>query len=300
MKKQMLRKSLCFLSVMTLAAGMPQLFGCGGPNITLDNQSDTGCDSTNPGIFGDFVDKNLDLRGINAIAGYVSIQAVSCDVTVLVNSGEAIITGSGNRCDGVPSVPARLYLYADTGRSITFDLQSDLIFRGSADGSDLLDLMVTVSGGGQVVFQLADGVEVSFTNGDASNGGTHLFVGMDDADFPTLLFTRGSSSSAGDVNITVGSNSQVSFISPDGVDGHGAIAFDPSNSDVGQMYLNLQDCSSFNIEGHQLDASLNSRFVLTDIVLSVIQGFPTVSIVNGSGEDAAYLRVVNEIGRAHV
>ena len=162
-----------------------------GPTVNWHNLSDTGCGgATNPGVVSSVVDRNIDIIGTNALVNGISVASLTCDIVISVTNGDAIITGSGNHCDGVLTQPASLYLYAAAGRTINFNLVNSLIFSGTASGGVPLDLLVTVSGAGSVFFTLGDGQTVSFAPKDAGSGGTFFVEGSSAANSAFVAFAN--------------------------------------------------------------------------------------------------------------
>jgi hypothetical protein len=301
--KQCLIIALMFVS--TTLFGAP----C-ATTVNWHNLSD-GSSGFSPGVTSDVIDRNIDVIGTNALVNGIHVQALTCDITITVTNGDAVITGSGNRADGVPTNPARLYLFAATGHSITFSLVNDLLFRGTANGPNLLDLLVTVSGGGNVNFFIEGGSNVSFTSLPKS-GGTKFFVAMQNGAFPTVLFSRfqplgslGLADLAGNVGINVGPRSIMSYMAVTPVASGNAtetalVKFDPSNTGAGLMILTLLNGANVDIMGHQLTAvgGLNNpNIMISDINLAVPAGGNAHFIIqnaNSGNGTPACLTVVNE------
>lgn len=118
--------TLAFLVGLSLSSTKITGLPC-ATTVNWHNLSDTGCGpgQTNPGITTNVIDQNIDVQGVNALVEGIHVEARNCDITISVVSGDAVITGSGNRCDGVPTDPARLYLFADVGRTINFVLSNN-------------------------------------------------------------------------------------------------------------------------------------------------------------------------------
>lgn len=279
------KTSLLFMLVFNVA----KMMGMCNPNtpVLWHNLSDVGCGvgQTNPGITADVVDQNIDVIGVNALVDGIQVRAETCDILVTITNADSVITGSGNRCDGVPTGPARLYLFADTGRTITFRLDFDLLFRGTANGAALLDLLVSFSGGGQVIFDLGDDTVVTFGS-EPTSGGTQFLIAMDQADetFENVIFQRQNTNSVADVEVVIGDRSAMTFISEAApFDGNANVLFDPQNEDTGEFILRLEPpCAGLVIAGH-LIPDLDTEFLISDVDFTTIAGLQaTVQIGNPS------------------
>jgi hypothetical protein len=220
---------------------------CSGTVLWHDLSDDGLAGSTNPGITSDVYNQNIDVQGRNALVGGIRVVASTCDVLITITNNDSTITGSGNRADGVTTNSARLYLFADTGHSITFSITQDLIFRGTAtdSGTLLLDLLISVSGSGSVDFQILGDKSVTFTS-LSSTGGTRGYLAMKTTPYPDWTFNRmdgDASDQAANVEIGVGPRSLLGFISENSIASNGGgsdignILFDTTNSGTGRMIL---------------------------------------------------------------
>ncbi|HEX2978242.1 MAG TPA: hypothetical protein VHO47_03945 [Candidatus Babeliales bacterium] len=301
--KRLLIVALIFISKTLVAAPC-------ATTVNWHNLSD-GPGGFSAGVTSDVTDQNIDVIGTNALVNGIHVQAITCDISITVTNGDAVITGSGNRSDGVPTNPARLYLYAATGHSITFSLTNDLLFRGTANGATLLDLLVTVSGGGTVNFFIEGTKHVAFSSIPTS-GGTKFFVAMQNGASPTVLFSRfqplgslGAVDLAGNVEVQVGPRSIMSYMAVTPIAAGGAtetslIKFDPSNTGSGLMILRLLNGANVDIMGHQLTAigGLNNpNILISDINLAVPAGGNAHFIIQNANSGAgtpACLTVINQ------
>lgn len=232
----------------------------------------SGCN--NPGITMDVTDKNIDVIGINALVNGIHVAAIFCDVVISVTNIDSVITGSGNRCDHVITNSARLYLFADEGRKIIFNIVEDLIFRGTQTNGAPLDLMITVSGEGEVVFQIADDENVSFTSDGLGGGGTKFFIIATDSGIATrVTFARTTNTLIEPAGVIVGKNSLITFIAdPFAVFPTGIINFDPidnTTTDVA-FILDIQNGGGVNIAIHVGNNLSTQNFTLADIHLDQV------------------------------
>lgn len=302
------RVHMRFAMLFTLLCAMTLTSHANGPvNTVLWHNLSDGSGGKNPGVTEDVYDENIDIIGVNALVEGIKVVAQNHDIVITVTDGDSVITGSGNRCDGMPTDPARLYLYAAEDRTITFSLCFDLTFRGTANGDDLLDLMVTVSGPGTVQFFIKGDKEVCFTSQETS-GGTQVFVALDE-EKPTLKFQRfhplnalNASEEDLDISVKIGPDSCISYIGENpvanGIQGEfGCIVFDPSNTGTGCTFLRIENCGSLVIFGHWLNASLDSEFTLTNIDLATPAGtlsqFKVENAFSDEGTPAS-LQVLNK------
>lgn len=271
---------LFFYSVQAVVLWHDRNPGDGNPPITMD-------------VFND----DIDIAGVNELSGAIHVVAENRDILVTVTTNDSVLTGDPH------SVP-RLYLFTDVGRTITFELTHDLMFRGTADANGDIDLLVSVTGAGTVEFFIEGDQQVTFTS-LTNTGGAEVYVGMQ-TDGPTLRFRRftnlGPIEQAEDVEIGVGPKSCISYLSTNaiavngGADDTATIAFDPSNVGDGRMILRIDNDSCFVIWGH-LVTSLSTNFTLSDITLSEPAGKLARFVVENSQTGAnatAGLMLVNQ------
>jgi len=306
MRKKFLQGGFSKAILAGLMVVIPSVFAapCAGPTVNWHNLSDTACPAlTSEGVVNNVIDQNIDIIGTNALVGGIHVEARTCDILITVTNGDAVITSTGGRCDGVLSAAARLYLFADVGRTITFRLVDNLEFTGAADGPGIpLDLLVTVTGGGTVIFNIDGGSEVSFTQDSPTTGGTQFYVGMDDTpNDPSVQFRHSLINTTQDFRVVVGPISIMSYIAEVGsTTALGTISFAPSNSNLGNVGANLiiRNTGAVLVGGHALFNGLdNPNLTIADIDLSTPAGGPAefntdASLVTpGSG---AALYIVNE------
>jgi hypothetical protein len=299
MRKNFLLRSLTLAFLVGLGASAPKISGAPCGTTVLWQGSTDGC--TYPGVVNNVIDQNINVIGTVALVEGIHVEARLCDITVSVVTGDAIITGSGNRCDGVPSDPARLYLFAAFGRTINFNLQNSLIFSGTADGATQLDLLVTASGPGTISFTLADGQTVSFAPKDAGSGGTFFIEGMSDAAPGFVAFENSLVNTTGaQAAVIVGARSVITFASQIGdINPGGDLELQTKSTNGGdpRLRLELDNGGSFVIGSHPADLTLPD-FMITDIDFTTQgNGAATFNARNisgtGAGLGAAVLIVNN-------
>lgn len=284
------------LIALALSASKVTAAPC-GTTVNWHNRSDTGCPGqTDPGITQDVVDQNIDVIGLNALAGGISVRALACDITITVTNGDAIITGSGNRCDGVPSAPAELYLFADFGRTINFNLANSLLFSGSADGAIPLDLLITASGNGVIRFTLGDGQSVSFTPKDAGSGGTFFMEGMSSATPGFVAFQNSLVHTTGSpALVIIGPKSLISFISQTGdATASADLEFQSAGTFTEPgLKIIIQDGGAFNVNAYPGDLTL-PNFSIADINFFISAGTsPIVTFRNINGIAGSLVSIIN-------
>jgi hypothetical protein len=300
MKKHPSRFGLLAILACSLL-GISQAVHGVGNTVLWHNLS--GCDS--PGVLNDVFDCDIDVIGVNALVDGIKVAAVNQDILITVTNQDSVITGSGNRCDGVPTGPSRLYLFADVNRTITFQLTWDLVFRGTSDLGLPRDLLITVSGCGTVQFSIEGDNQVCFTSIPGS-GGAQLFVIMDNVcnGSPELRFQR-LDPIAGNINdnieVKVGPKSCISYaarrtVASGTANEEGSIIYDGANTGTGCNILRLENCSCFIIWGHWLTVPSDTEFLLTDIDLAVPAGLEAkFEIANSLGGDVpSSVRLINE------
>lgn len=299
MKKRSLYHISLIFWVVALMIQVETAWGMCGSTVLWHNLSD-GPGGFSPGVVNDVVDQNIDVIGVNALVDGIQVRAETCDILVTVTNGDAVITGSGNRADGEPVGEPRLYLFADTGRTITFRLTDDLLFRGTSDQGELIDLLVSVSGAGEVIFCIEGNESVSFSS-TPTTGGTLVVIGMDDPNNPRLVFKR-LDDGGDNVEVIVGDRSCITYIAETQTEfssEEGCIVFDGSNTGTGCTILRIENNASFVVWGHLLTATggLNTEFLISDIDFAVIAGSQAKLILEnpeaGNGTPA-FLQVINE------
>lgn len=205
MRKKLLFRSLSLAFLATLSLSSPKLFACAGPAVQWNNDLN---------IVASVTDQNINVVGTNALAAPIVVQALTCDITISVVTGDAVITGSATT-----GVAPTLFLFADAGRTITFDLQDSLLFSGTALGATPLALMITVSGEGQVIFDIDGGESVTFGKTEPLVGGTFFFAGLANpvpAD-AAVVFQTNNAAPTLISQVIVGEGSLISFLGQPGI-----------------------------------------------------------------------------------
>lgn len=261
--------------------------------------------TTSPGITADVYNDDIDVIGTNALVDGIAVVASAVDVLITITNGDAVITGSGNRQDGVPTGSARLYLYAATSRTITFSLSADLLFRGTATnvGTSLLDLLISASGGGNIVFSIAGDHTVTFTS-FATTGGALFYVAMNNPEVPDVTFERLLTDAVAvgeDVEVAVGPRSTIGYLSENsiavngGAGDAGVVLFDTTNSGTGRMILRVDNSAQVQIAGRLLDGvGIDAKFQIGDIDVATPAGFSAeFEVRNNTSLSSGSLLVIN-------
>ena len=291
MRKNFLFRSLTLAFLACVGFSAPRIHGMCGTTVNWHNLSDTGCDgSTNNGITANVIDQNIDVIGVNALVGGIHVEALTCDILITITNGDAIITGSGNRCDLALSDFPRLYLFADAGRTITFSLANSLLFSGTADGLTQLDLLITASGTGEIFFNINGGESVSFSRQNEGSGGTTFAIGMTsdtDPATPIVSFVQTTFNILLNSDVIVGPASLITFVGDDAA-AVGALAWLPRNDN---LRLLIQNGGAFNVAGHPLDLDLANPLI-SDIDLTALIGASATFLIDAA-VDAASLSIIN-------
>jgi hypothetical protein len=288
MRKKFLQGCFSQAILAGLLAVMPSVFAAPcGTTVNWHNLSDTSCPAlTSSGVLTNVVNQNIDIIGTNALVEGIHVNATTCDILITVTNGDAVITGTGNRCDGVLSDPARLYLFADVGRTITFRLVNNLEFTGAADGATLHALLVTVTGGGDVIFDIDGGSHVSFTQGSPAKGGTQFYVGMGDIpNDPLVQFRASLVNPTVPFTVNVGPHSIMSYIANEfNTTAIGAIEFSPANNASINAILNIENTGAVIIGGHAVTGlGLNNpNLMISDIDLAIQAGGQAIFEIDNS------------------
>lgn len=256
---------------------------------------------TEPSAFAPVVDENLFVAGVNRLADHIHIAAIAADVVVSVTGLDAVISTTDF------SAPGELHIFAEADHTVTFDITADLMFRGSSR-----DFLISFSGAGNLIFNVAGDQIVSFSSVAGEQGAKFLVNADSFTHTPqplSVLFTRFPLGSLGaaeqDLNafVGVGPKSMISYIAPLGSSlQRGIIAFDPSNTTdhLGRLILEVQNNASVNVQAHTNFAGSGNGFgdiTLSDIDLTSAQGSEstaTFNIINNNGPLAwSGLLVVN-------
>jgi len=251
-------------------------------------------------ITADIVDQNITITGNCTIVGpgvvptgQISVSAIDQNITVSATDAFFVQGRTGGESD--------LYFYAAENRTITFDVNYDFDFKGSPDGTDML---VTFSGLGTLIFNLADGRTLTFTAEDTS-GGVKFMVRMqdynnaaeepEDDDFQ-LVFDRQNKNSNENVEIVMGPKSLLSYIATSN-GGAGNIVFIPTNNsnNTGRMILKIKDTGGVYVGSNLVKDVPNPQLADIDMNSTVEISEPAFAINSNENDNSfAGLLVLNE------
>ncbi len=228
-------------------------------------------------------------------AGGTTIRAASCDLTIQDTLPGSTVQGNG----GGASV---LYLMANNGHTITFNLANPLNFFGSVPAGANRELLIIVGtetplNPGSVTFNVPDNTTVnSLVFGAAPGGsGTKLYLVMQEPNalptnpFTALIFQRANAASANDATIEVGQGSLIGYLAPtsflSGSEEIGTIFFNPTNIGSGGNFGKLNLLID-NGGGVAVFGSLITPFgtAVTSITLANID--PTILAGEGTSQGA--------------
>jgi len=252
-------------------------------------------------VTADVVNEDLDIIGTNTLQGDILITATSTDVNVTVTNGDAIVTGTIFNEES-----SRLCFVVDNGYKIIFTLDDNLYFKGADNVGEQGALLISVSGDGEVVFNIGDGKKVSFTSFENS-AGVQLYVIMRTQEgpgiAPTLRFDRINKDSDEHVEVQVGPRSLISYISRwslihpllDYLPNleKGLIVFDPGNAldKEGRMVLRICDTGGMYVGG--IDADVH---YICDPYCSPILDCPILDNINTATVNGLEARMIIENG----
>lgn len=173
---------------------------------------------------------NITCSPVN-INGTVTVQALTCNVAInLVPSAPTVIKGKNG-------TSPQLIFQANPGQTITFNVTDNVAFQGADDGTNM---PIQFIGGGQFVFNLSDGVVLSFTSNGLGGGGVQAYVAATGSGSNGLLFQRNSINSAANVEVVVGANSVLSYVGSSA--GTGSIIWNVGNlNPAGFFILRIQN-----------------------------------------------------------
>lgn len=237
----------------------------------------------------DVIDDNLTISNTNDISGNVQIFAQTTDIVVTVAS-DAVLRNL--------AVNDALHFRANSGRTITLNLDAELVHTGNASGDPFT---VTYSGAGNLIINLGDNAHYVFNN--SGGAGAFFLIGMDTASHGLLedsvIIQRANKASDADVQITVGGESGITFISGNSAVNKATLRLDPTNdlANSGRFILNVIDNGAILIQGH-LNTQANVIMTsLADIDFGTLTGLEArVKIINDTDDQSAGARllVINE------
>lgn len=220
-------------------------------------------------VSADVLDDNINITG-NVDLGdplipkmRVTVTAATTDIAV-TTAGAFNVTAN----DGVGN-PVVLDLVAAAGRTITFDLASNVNFRGNNER-----LLITFSGAGNLRFRVPDGGQIGFI--PAGTAGTYFLVLMDQVvhtpEVPHVIFERRDASSNNDSTVLVGADSLIGYVANDAADA-GIIAFNADNAigNTGRLKLQVNDTASIAVQGYTLNAG-GVPFSLSNVDFTALFG----------------------------
>ncbi len=225
--------------------------------------------------------------GTNVISSY-NVGPAMIGVSL---AGDTIIRGNaaGN---------SRLYVYAQLGAEVVFDLSTySLTFEGSANGDDLL---IAIQGQGKVVFVLGDGKKLILTNNSVAGGGrVQMYRQLDDnmtaRPGAQLIFVGNTGSVNPEVVIEEGSI--VSYLGytaqPNApTSENGIILFDTTNnSGSNEMILTIGQLGAVIVRGRlvsNVTPPEDYNYTLADIDPSMPAGFNAIfNVINMNGSSAS-------------
>jgi hypothetical protein len=241
-----------------------------------------------PSAFAPVVDENLEIIGTNGLVNHIHIMALTQDVLVTVTNGPAIVR-SNDDLDQV-ELPA-LHLFAETDFTITFSLTDDLLFSGSHQ-----ELLITFSGGGNLVFMIAGGHTLTF-GADGDREPAIFAVNMDQLvnspDVRDVVFRRFPIGALPDLNddatVLVNNGGRIVYVSTNPADSAdtATIAFDASNVGRGRLILSITTEGGVLVSGRSI-ATLDDP-IAPDVDFSLRAGGRAIfEAFNGQTDLGAY------------
>lgn len=198
------------------------------------------------------VDQDLDIAGTNQLIAPIHVTAVNSDILVTVTQ-DATVTST-----------VQLYFYADPGRTVTVEVEEDLMFRGSNS-----DFLITFSGAGNLKFLTKGGATLSFTSLPTTAGALFYILSTATATprvsfgrFPIGTFPQPEP----DLHafVQVGNGSLISFAAPTATSTGaatetGSLSFDATQAQdaTGRLILTIQSGGGLNVGAALLTNLLN-------------------------------------------
>lgn len=210
----------------------------------------------NSTIVSGVTDDDIEIIGTNTLEGGIAVRALSRDITMTVNAGDAVIQAGTTDPNG-----ARLYLFANPNRTITLDLRNNLTFRGAANA---MPLLVVTAGNGIIQTILDDNTKLIFTS-DATHAGVKFVCFAQNGNNARTIFKRRNRTNA-HVEITIGPESLMTCVSPSGFDEYQArLVFEPTNIRRGRMVLRIQDQGAFVLTTYTIPDVSPTDLLCSDI-----------------------------------
>jgi hypothetical protein len=256
MRKSFVANSIKCISFLLLLSSALLQAGCGGPSVVWAGN-----------VSADVIDQNIDLNGttVNLIGG-VAVHAVTCNIAINVNAATII--------EGDPAAGnSRLYLNPAAGHTIVVNVTNDLTFQGAAAGATgELDLLVTVTGAGTVVFNITSGNEVTLQRNGANGGAVQMYrQGNPAQTFAALNFTT-NQVDGNYASVIIGSGCILSYLLANDGSNSAQINFIQSNGTLQpEMRLVIQDKGAVLVRSNLLTPSA-PKYVIADIDLASVPG----------------------------
>lgn len=231
------------------------------------------------------VDKNLTISGTNDISGHVQVYAQTLDVIVSISSDATLRNLAANDA---------LHFKASAGRTITMNIDADLVHTGNAGGGPFT---VTYSGDGNLIINLGDDAKFIFNK--SGGAGAFFLINMDTASHgasgASVLIQRADKASNADVQITVDEESGITFMSSTSSTNKATLQLDPTNdlANTGRFIVNINNKSSLLLQGHHTTNADPLLTSLANIDFSTITGLEArVKIVNDTSDQSAGARLL--------
>lgn len=207
-------------------------------------------------VVSSVTDDDITVSGTNTLDGGISVNAITRDVTILVNAGDAIIQAGTTDASG-----ARLYLFANPNRTITLDLRNNLTFRGATND---IPLLIVTAGNGTISILLDDATHFILTS-DATHAGTLFVCHAQNGSNARTIFRRRNQSND-HVEITIGPKSLMTGVAPTGFDAYQSrIVYEPTNIRRGRMVLRIQDQGAFVLTTYTIPNISPTTLLYSDI-----------------------------------
>ncbi len=251
------------------------------------------------------VDPNLvissSLGNVVLPLGGTTIYADTADVNVTLSGVPTVV--------GNPGGASQLYLHANAGHSINFNIINHLNFHGSANAPTLTPLLIVISGGGTVNFIINSAHQVILDGDNVVYGGVQMYVYMGSQQnntVPTLKFISPivATFTAG---INLNRNSILGYISNNLISANGGasdqaiVAFDCTTANNGVFDdfrtagIMLGEGSMFTIAGSYVANAVPTSVVLGNIDRTQRAGLQAIfrTVFSGSAGQYSGVRLIS-------
>ncbi len=218
-------------------------------------------------------DTNLTISGVNTMASDVTINALTTNVTVTIDTAGATIRGSNT-----------FTFNTQIGRTIHVVIQGDLTFASLEHIGEQSRLPIIIKGSGQVVFEIYPGKTLTLASEERTNG-AHILVALQRIPAKFMIKKNNTTTSAAEAWVDIKEKSSMAFCTLTTTNlllgSAASIIIDttPSTNSPGGIVVTLANRGAFFIDnGLAFDGTKGTL----EAVLPDTQAIASVNLINSS------------------